>query len=66
MAGASSGSEIYFEFLVQGASVRVTAIHGASGVEAVILGPANAPRATLEAAALRKLQYVLKRKRGEP
>lgn len=50
--------EILLEFLVNGAFVKVTAIDSANGLEASISGPANAPRATLEAAVLRKLNYV--------
>jgi hypothetical protein len=50
--------EILLEFLVNGTFVKVTAIDSASGLEASITGPANAPRATLEAAVLRKLDYV--------
>jgi hypothetical protein len=55
------GAEIYVEFLVQGAFVKATAIHAATGVEASILGPARAARADLSAAAIRKLDYLLKK-----
>ncbi len=55
-----SGDTVFFEFIQQGAFVRVTAIDAGSGCEAVILGPAAAPRSTLEQAALRKLAYVQK------
>jgi hypothetical protein len=55
--------EIYLEFVVQGNAVRVTAIDKASGTEAVVMGPAGAARAALEAAALRKLRYVMQKKR---
>ncbi|HEY1631230.1 MAG TPA: hypothetical protein VGF56_07935 [Rhizomicrobium sp.] len=41
--------------------VKVTAIDSASGAEASIVGPAGAPQATLKAAALRKLDYVIKK-----
>lgn len=58
------GREIYVEFVVQGAFVKATAIDAASGLEASIVGPANAPRATLSAAALRKLDYVRKQTKG--
>jgi hypothetical protein len=50
--------EILLEFVVQGAFVKVTAIDPVSGLEASITGPAGAPRATLEVAAMRKLNYV--------
>ena len=57
---ASSGKdEILLEFVVQGNVVKATAIHAATGIEASIVGPANAGRETLTQAAVRKLQYVL-------
>ena len=56
-------SEILIEFIVQGNVVKVTAIDAASGVEASIVGPANSPREALSQAAIRKLQYVLQKKR---
>lgn len=56
------GSEIYVEFVVQGAFVKATAIHAASGTEASVIGPANAARSDLTAAAVRKLGYVLKKR----
>jgi hypothetical protein len=49
---------IYFEFAVQGAFVRVSAIDAETGLEAVIVGPSHAPRAQLERLALRKLDYL--------
>ncbi len=58
-------SEVYFELVVQGAVVKVTAIDALSGCEASLVAPASAPRATLESAAVRKLEYVLKKRRGE-
>lgn len=61
-ARPTSGSEIFVEFIVQGAVVKATAIDPKSGIEASIIGPANAPRAALQAAAVRKLDYVLKKK----
>ena len=58
------GQQILLEFLVQGAFVKVTAIDPASGLEACITGPAAAPRATLEAAVMRKLNYVRQKQKG--
>jgi hypothetical protein len=57
-------SEIYLEFQVHGAFVKVTAIDPSTGLEASITGPANAPRATLQAAVMRKLEYVRQKKNG--
>jgi hypothetical protein len=50
--------DVLIEFVVQGGFVKVTAIHAGSGLEASIVGPASAPRATLQAAAMRKLSYL--------
>lgn len=58
------GAEIYIEFIVQGAFVKATAIDSKTGTEASIMGPAGAARADLSAAALRKLEYVLKKQNG--
>jgi hypothetical protein len=58
MAGPA-GDEVYVEFVVQGSVVKVTAIHAKSGTEASIMGPANAPRAALSDAAVRKVGFVL-------
>jgi Domain of unknown function (DUF6898) len=55
------GKEIYIEFVVQGSAVKVTAIDPKTGIEASIIGPASASHADLSTAAMRKLQYVLKK-----
>lgn len=57
------GSEIYVEFVVLGAFIKATAIHAVTGTETSIVGPANAARADLSAAAIRKLDYVLKKQK---
>lgn len=49
---------------MHGGSVKVTAIHAPSGTEASIVGPAGAPRQALEAAAVQKLSYLLKKRKG--
>jgi hypothetical protein len=59
-ASASEGT-VYFEFISAGSSVRVTPIDAKTGIEATIIGPANAARAQLERTALAKLRYVLNR-----
>jgi hypothetical protein len=58
-------AKVYFELFVLGATVKVTAIDADSGCEASIVGPATLPRAILEQAAIRKLEYVEKKRRGE-
>jgi hypothetical protein len=55
------GKEIYVEFVVMGNTVKVTAIDSESGLEASVVGPANAPRGALAEAARRKLEYVAKK-----
>ena len=50
---------VLFEMIRIGNSVKMTAIDGATGQEAVIIGPASAGERTLKANALRKLDYVL-------
>jgi len=58
-----AGGEIFIEFVIQGNFVKATAIDGASGTEASIVGgPASAPQAALADAARRKLEYLLKKK----
>jgi hypothetical protein len=56
-----SKDEIFVEFVMHGNVVKATAIHAVSGVEASIVGPANAPRAALADAAARKLKYVMEK-----
>ena len=51
---ADSGTrEILIEMTVLGAYAKATAIDAAAGAEASITGPVNAPRAALEAAAVK-------------
>lgn len=56
-------SEVIFEFVQVGNSVRVTAFDAETLVEVSIVGAATAPRSYLRATALRKLRYVLRRRR---
>jgi hypothetical protein len=63
-AQAGGGGEVFVEFVVQGSVVKVTAIDPKTGTEAVVMGPAGAPRAALSDAAVRKLVYMLKKKSG--
>jgi hypothetical protein len=64
MSGPRNGPGVYIEVTIQGNFAKVTAIDGATGVEASIMGPATAPRDALAAAAARKLRYVLEKKGG--
>ncbi|HEX4026739.1 MAG TPA: hypothetical protein VHX18_03905 [Rhizomicrobium sp.] len=54
--------EIFVEFVTLGNTVKATAIDPDTGLEASIVGPANAPRSTLAEAARRKLEYVARKK----
>jgi hypothetical protein len=45
--------------------VKATAIDSKTGKEASIVGPAAAARADLSAAAFRKLEYVLRKQKGD-
>jgi Domain of unknown function (DUF6898) len=56
----SNSDEVYFELIVIGRSVKVTAIHAASGTEVSVIGPASAARSDLERLALQKLKARLK------
>jgi len=53
--------EVYFEFTALGSAVRVAAIDSVTGIEVVIVGPANASAADLERLALMKLKARLAR-----
>ena len=59
---ASAKGEIFLEIVVQGAYAKATAIDSATGLEASVVGPANASRAALGDAAKRKLEYLMKKK----
>jgi hypothetical protein len=61
---AQGGREIFIEIVIVGAYAKVAAIDSATGTEVSITGPANADRSTLEAAAIRKLRFVLNKKRA--
>jgi len=54
--------EIFIEIVTAGTFAKVSAIDSETGTEVSITGPANADRSTLEAAAVQKLEYVLKKK----
>ena len=51
---SDSGREILIEIVTIGAYAKASAIDPATGTEVSVMGPANADRATLEAAALQK------------
>ena len=58
----SGGRDILIEIVTLGAFAKASAIDSQTGVEVSVTGPANGNRASLEAAAMRKLEYVLKKR----
>lgn len=54
--------EIIFEFFTIGTFVKVTAMDVATLTEASIQGPRSASEAVLRQGALKKLEYVMRRK----
>ncbi len=60
---SARGREVLIEIVTLGAYAKASAIDSATGTEVSVAGPASAPRASLEAAVLQKLEFVLK-KRG--
>ena len=60
---SDGGREVLIEITTVGAYAKVAAIDAATETEISITGPANADRATLEAAAIKKLEYVLTKNR---
>jgi hypothetical protein len=63
---SDSQSDVLFEFTAVGAVVRVAAIHVATGIEVVVMGPASAARHDLERLALQKLKARLAREGRGP
>ena len=55
-------SEIYFEYVRQGNVVKVTAIESETKTEAAVVVPANLNENEMQARALQKLLYVMKKK----
>jgi hypothetical protein len=57
-----SGKEIFVEFVILGNSLKATAIDPDSGLEASVIGPANAPHHAMAEAARNKLNYMARKK----
>jgi hypothetical protein len=60
---AKSGGEYLLEFIPRGIFVKVCAIDPETGVEVSIVGPANGGEELLSRTAVRKLKYVLRKRR---
>lgn len=58
-------SEIYFEYVVQGAYVKVSAIEPETKTEAIIVVPKGLSEEQMKYQALQKLSYILKKKAKE-
>ncbi|MBE6447800.1 MAG: hypothetical protein E7018_00670 [Alphaproteobacteria bacterium] len=58
-------SEVLFEFIRQGAYVKVTAIEPETKIEASVVVPANLSQEQMQLQALQKLNYVLRKKAEE-
>jgi hypothetical protein len=54
--------DVIFEYVHVGKSVRVTAVDTVTGIEAVFQAPAGASTMDMQRVALRKLDYVLKKR----
>ncbi|HBM90688.1 MAG TPA: hypothetical protein DD400_02260 [Rhodospirillaceae bacterium] len=57
--------EVIFELTRAGKSMRVTAVHVQTGVEAIIQGPAAYSPQILKKTALKKLAYILTKQETE-
>lgn len=53
--------EVLFEYVRQGALVKVTALEPETGVEAVVVMPVGLSEKEMQARAMQKLLYVLKK-----
>ena len=60
MAGGTD-RDVLIEIVTLGDYAKVSAIDTVSGTEVSLVGPATCDTASLKAAALRKLEYVLKK-----
>lgn len=58
-------SEILFEYIRNGAYVKVTAIETETRTEASVVVPANLSQDNMQLQALNKLRYVLQKKAEE-
>ena len=58
-------AEVLFEYVRQGASVKVSAIEPETGIEAVVIVPANLSEVQMQTKALQKLRYIMQKKAEE-
>lgn len=62
MSNVMQGREVIIEFMPVGQVVRVSAMDVKTLTEAVISGPANTPESILKRNAMKRLEYVLRKK----
>jgi hypothetical protein len=62
MNDVMQGREVIIEFMPVGQIVRVSAMDVKSLTEAVISGPATTPESILKRNAIKRLEYVLRKK----
>ncbi len=55
-------TEVLFEYVRQGAFVKVTAIEPDTATEAVVIVPANLSESQMQTKAMQKLLYLLRKK----
>ncbi len=62
MCPGDTKPEVYIECVTHGSLMKITAIHGATGTEVSVFGPASeSSREALTRTAVAKLAYVLKK-----
>lgn len=61
---SSGPREVLFEYMQVGNSVRVTAVDATTGSEVTIQVPPGTAQADMQRAALNKLDYVMRKKKG--
>ena len=60
-----TGREVIYEFRRIGGTVKVSAVDVATQVEIAVVVPAGAPEAAMRAQALRRLAFVLERRKRD-
>ncbi len=58
-------AEVLFEYVRQGAYVKVTALEPETGIEASVVVPTSLSQEQMNLQALKKLNYVLRKKAEE-
>ena len=58
-------AEVLFEYVRQGAYVKVTALEPETGIEASVVVPTSLSQEQMKLQALKKLNYVLRKKAEE-